>query len=102
MWTLNNSGIAQTQLRKRNCANAIAQNRVAQMLYNEILRKIAVISHKILRNRSKILRSVPQKLRKSFANENPNKDSSHRLLREHFSKARHLGIFKQTVIILYV
>ena len=49
------------------------------MRYNEILREViiaqnAVILDKNLHNGSTILCSVPQKLRKCFANENPNFD----------------------------
>ena len=57
-------------------AHAIAQNRVAQMRQSytlgESLCKILLFFHtKSLCNGSELLRSVPQKLRKSFANENP-------------------------------
>ena len=57
--------------KQRNCPHAIAQSRVAQLRYSKML----FFRAKSLRNGSKLLRSVPQKLRKSFANENPNLDS---------------------------
>ena len=51
--------------------SGIAQNRVAHMWYSEITFALNCAKCCFLRNGSKILRSVPQKLRKSFANETP-------------------------------
>ena len=40
--------------------------------FRELLRKLLYFREKLMRNERKILRFVPQKLRKSFANGNPN------------------------------
>ena len=75
VWFLRNCGIAQ------NYSCGIAQNlsfakaessKFAQNDFCKWLRKLLFFRAKLMRKERKILRFVPQKLRKSFANGNPN------------------------------
>ena len=75
VWVLRNCGIAQ------NSSCGFAQNlsfakaekgNIARNDFCEWLRKLLFFRAKLTRKERKILRIVPQKLRKSFANGNPN------------------------------